>query len=73
MNNITFANPDLLYLLLLIIPLIVWYVFKHHNINASIQVSTLKGIGNKHVTYKHILRHALFALGLSLLHYSLWQ
>src|SRR6056297_3070805 len=61
MNNITFANPDLLYLLLLIIPLIVWYVFKHHNINASIQVSTLKGIGNKHVTYKHIFRHALFA------------
>jgi len=61
MNNITFANPNLLYLLLLIIPVIVWYIFKHHKISASIQLSTLKGIGTKHFTYKHILRHVMFA------------
>lgn len=60
MNDITFANPNLLYLLLLIIPMIIWYIFKHQNISASIQISTLKGIGDKHLTYKHILRHALF-------------
>lgn len=61
MNNITFANPNLLYLLLLIVPIIIWYVFKHNKINASIQVSTLKGVGKKHITFKHILRHILFA------------
>ena len=61
MNNITFANPNLLYLLLLIIPVIVWYIFKHQKISASIQLSTLKGIGTKHFTYKHILRHVMFA------------
>ncbi|MDY6800944.1 MAG: VWA domain-containing protein [Bacteroidota bacterium] len=57
----TFANPNLLYLLLLIIPIIIWYILKHQSINASIQVSTLKGIGDKHFTYKHILRHVMFA------------
>ncbi len=61
MNNITFANPNLLYLLLLLLPVIAWYIFKHQKINASIQISTLKGIGFKHITYKHFLRHALFA------------
>jgi Ca-activated chloride channel family protein len=60
MNNITFANPNLLYLLLLILPIVFWYVFKHQTINASIQVSSLKGIEPKHLTYKHILRHGLF-------------
>lgn len=61
MNNITFANPNLLYLLLLLLPVIAWYIFKHQTINASIQISTLKGIGSNHITYKHILRHVLFA------------
>ena len=64
MNNITFANPNLLYLLLLIVPVIVWYVFNHKRTHASIQVSTIKGIGKNHLTYKHILRHVVFALRL---------
>lgn len=62
MNNITFANPNLLYLLFLIVPVIVWYVFNHKRTHASIQVSTLEGIGKNHITYKHILRHVVFAL-----------
>ena len=64
MNNITFANPNLLYLLLVIVPVIVWYVFNHKRTHASIQVSTIKGIGKNHLTYKHILRHVVFALRL---------
>lgn len=64
MNNITFANPNLLYLLSLIVPVIVWYVFNHKRTHASIQVSTLKGIGKNHITYKHILRHVVFGLRL---------
>lgn len=62
MSHITFANPYLLYLLLLIVPVIVWYVLNHNRTHASIQVSTIKGIGQNHFTYKHILRHVVFAL-----------
>ena len=62
MNHITFVNPNLLYLLLLIVPVIVWYVLNHKRTHASIQVSTIKGIGKNHITYKHILRHVVFAL-----------
>ena len=62
MNNITFVNPNLLYLLLLVVPVIVWYVLNHKRTHASIQVSTIKGIGKNHITYKHILRHVVFAL-----------
>ncbi len=62
MNNITFANPNLLYLLLIVAPVIAWYVFNHKKTHASIQVSTIKGIGKNHITYKHILRHVVFAL-----------
>ncbi|MBU8893837.1 MAG: VWA domain-containing protein [Bacteroidales bacterium] len=56
-----FANPNLLYLLFLIVPVVVWYVFNHKRTHASIQVSTIKGIGDNHITYKHILRHVVFA------------
>jgi len=62
MNHIVFANPNLLYLLLLIVPVIIWYVFNHQRTHASIQVSTIKGIGKNHFTYKHILRHVVFAM-----------
>lgn len=62
MSYITFANPNLLYLLLLIVPVVLWYVFNHHRTHASIQVSTIKGIGQNHLTYKHILRHVVFGL-----------
>ncbi|MCG8409776.1 MAG: VWA domain-containing protein [Bacteroidales bacterium] len=57
----SFANPNLLYLLLVILPMIVWYVLNHKRTHASIQVSTIKGIGQNHITYKHILRHVVFA------------
>ena len=60
MNSITFANPYLLYLLLIIVPVVVWYVLNHKRTHASIQVSTIKGFGNNHFTYKHILRHVVF-------------
>ncbi len=43
-------------------PVIAWYVLNHKKTHASIQVSTIKGIGKNHITYKHILRHVVFAL-----------
>ena len=35
-----FANPTYLYLLLLLVPLIGWYIYKLHKSQASLQVSS---------------------------------
>ncbi|MDE6022540.1 MAG: BatA domain-containing protein, partial [Muribaculaceae bacterium] len=35
----TFLHPGLLWLLLILVPLIVWYVLKQHNANPSIGIS----------------------------------
>ncbi len=64
MNAIHFANPEYFYLLLLLIPVIVWYVLKDRKSHASIQMSSLKGLETAPKTYKYYLRHALFALRL---------
>ncbi|MBN2597934.1 VWA domain-containing protein [Labilibaculum sp.] len=60
MSSIQFANPEYFYLLILLIPLIAWYILKDKNAHASIQVSTLKGFHSSTKTYKYYLRHALF-------------
>lgn len=62
MGKIIFANPEFLYGLILIIPMIVWYVLKDNKSHASIQVSTLRAFKSVPITYKHILRHFLFGL-----------
>lgn len=62
MEHITFHNPGLLYLLLLLIPIIGWYIWKQNNLNASIRLSTLKGFSKAPRTYKYYLRHAPFVL-----------
>ncbi|HCC28466.1 MAG TPA: aerotolerance regulator BatA [Marinilabiliales bacterium] len=57
MENITFHNPALLYLLLLLAPVIVWYVWKHNHLNASIRLSTVKAFSRMPNSYKYYLRH----------------
>ncbi|WP_282125736.1 vWA domain-containing protein [Marinifilum flexuosum] len=59
MSSIEFANPEYFYLLLLLIPVIVWYILKDKNAHASIQVSTVKSFNAAPKTYKYYLRHAL--------------
>lgn len=59
MSSIEFANPEYFYLLLLLLPFIVWYVLKDKNAHASIQVSTIKSFDAAPKTYKYYLRHAL--------------
>ena len=39
-----FANPNYLYLLLLLIPMIGWYVYKLSKSQASLQVSLVGGV-----------------------------
>ena len=62
MNNITFARPELFYLLLVIIPMIVWYVLRQKKSKASIQISTLVPLKKAPLTWKHTLRHLAFVL-----------
>jgi Ca-activated chloride channel homolog len=58
----TFKNPGLLYLLLALIPLIVWYFFRHRKSTASLQVSGTAAFRNVPLTIRHYLRHVPFIL-----------
>lgn len=57
-----FANPAYLWLLLLIIPLIVWYILKQHKGDASIEISTTMPFDKLPKSYKYYLRHVCFGL-----------
>lgn len=58
-----FANPNYLYLLLLLIPLIGWYIWKVRKNQASLQVSSSQAFDAPGMTtYKVYLRHLPFVL-----------
>lgn len=58
-----FAHPSYLFLLLLLIPLIGWYIWKINKTQASIQVSSSEAFdAPKAKSYKVYLRHVPFAL-----------
>jgi len=62
MNEITFANPGFLYLLAILIPLIIWYLLKLRDSQATLQVSSIEGLRKAPRTWKHILKHGMFVL-----------
>jgi Ca-activated chloride channel homolog len=62
MHKYSFANPQMFYLLLVLIPLIAWYIFRQKKFSASIQVSTIRNLDSIPKTWKHYLRHLLFAI-----------
>ena len=57
-----FANPTYLYLLLLLIPMIGWYVWKMRRAQASMQIPSSHAFINKKGTLKVYLRHLPFVL-----------
>ena len=61
-ENIEFANPKLLWLLLIVPAAIVWYVLRHRKQEASVRFSDLSGFAKLPKTWKAYLRHLLFAL-----------
>ncbi len=63
-SNIEFANPNFLYLLLVIPALGVWYWFRHQKINAEIQVSSTKAFKNQGKSLKQYLFPGLFIIRL---------
>lgn len=58
-----FANPHYLYLLLLLIPLIAWYILKMRKKQASLKVSAMQAFDTpKATTLKVYMRHLPFVL-----------
>ncbi|MFT3738944.1 MAG: VWA domain-containing protein [Breznakibacter sp.] len=62
MGSITFLHPEAFFLLLLLIPLIGWYILKNKDIQASLQISTLKGFARLPKSQMEWLRHIPFVL-----------
>ncbi len=62
MSGITFANPGLLYLLFLLIPLLGWYIWKERDAFADIRFSSLRAFRDQGGNYRNLLRHLIFAL-----------
>jgi Ca-activated chloride channel family protein len=63
-----FANPIYLYLLLLLIPLTGWYIWKLHKSQASMQVSSSQAFDAPGTTsFKVYLRHVPFVLRMAAL------
>ncbi len=66
-ENIEFANPKLLWFLLLVPALIVWYVVRHKKQETALSFSDLKGMVKLPKTWKAYLRHLLFAMKMAAL------
>jgi len=62
MNGISYKNPEYFYLLLLLIPIIVWYVWNQKKAGASIQFSSVMGFGKIAKSWKYYFRHSVFVL-----------
>jgi len=56
----TFANPIYLWLLLLLVPMVVWYIWKLRKSQASVQLSSLQGFEKAPNTFRIYLRHLPF-------------
>ncbi|MDD4823379.1 MAG: VWA domain-containing protein [Bacteroidales bacterium] len=59
-----FANPKYLLLLLLLIPMVVWYVYKQRSKQATIRMSSLEPFQRAPRSWKNYLRHLPFVLRL---------
>lgn len=61
MTDITFASKGYLWLLLLLLPLLAWYLWKHHKQHAHIEVSNTAAFGRFRKTRK-LWQHILYGL-----------
>lgn len=61
MNGITFAQPALLWLLVLVPGMIAWYIIRQQHTHASLSMPGLKPFENAGTTFRNWLGHILFA------------
>jgi len=62
LEGLTFKNPEFFYLLLVLVPMAAWYIFRHKRNTASIQVSSTASVIKAPKTVRHYLRHLVFLL-----------
>lgn len=62
MNGISFKNPEFFYLLLLLLPMIAWYIWQQKKLGASIQFSSNMGFARIPKNWKYYFRHSVFVL-----------
>jgi len=60
MNNIHFTRPEYFWFLLILIPMIIWYLLKHNDSFATLKISTLAAFSNNKKHGNSIWRHILF-------------
>ena len=58
----TFASPGYLFLLLLLIPIVGWYIWKLHNTNAAVQLSSTASLRQQPKSLRVWLIHIPFVL-----------
>jgi hypothetical protein len=58
------ANPGILWLFLIYIPLIAWYVWKHRTAYASLEISTVRPLARMKRPLRQYMLHGLFVLRL---------
>jgi len=58
----TFESPNYLYLILLLIPVIVWYLWKRKTITPNLQISTAEGLEKVPKSYRYYFLHFPFIL-----------
>lgn len=59
---ITFANPRLLWLLFIIVPIVAWYVYNQIKGNATLRMSSIDSIPHSTRSPKYYLRHLPFVM-----------
>ena len=62
MFGFEFANPEYFWLLVLLVPMILWYVLREKNTHADLQFSSLRAFKGIRHTGKIWMRHLLFVL-----------
>ena len=62
MRNITFADPNLLFLLLIVPAMIAFYIIKQQKASAAFHLPGLQQLEKSGSTFRNYLRHILFAL-----------
>ena len=58
----TLHNPGMLWLLLVLVPVIAWYIWKHRGADPTLGVSTLLPVAKLPVSWKVWMMHVAFAL-----------
>jgi Ca-activated chloride channel family protein len=62
MFDLEFLHPNYLYLLLVLIPAIIWYVYSYNHVQADIQISAVKPFHQIKKGFRVYLRHMPFLL-----------